>query len=146
MAHRVGVAEIGFWPFWRWVVGEGYFIAIWLLIERLFELYIRCRGRSAPSQMSEHVIDFSSRIVRFGPRKLVIFVVFPSVEYLRGSGIMMRLSSSQSNSDRNFGKGCGTYRRLSQPLSSGWVSHAHACLGGKWGLGPVDWDELTEPS
>ncbi len=36
--HRVGVAEIGFWPFWRWVVGEGYFILLWLFIEGLFGL------------------------------------------------------------------------------------------------------------
>ena len=31
-AHRVGLAENGFWPFWRWVVGEGYFIAVWLFM------------------------------------------------------------------------------------------------------------------
>ena len=48
-ADRVGIAEIGFWPFSRWVVGEGSFIAIWLFIEGLFVLCFRCRGRNAPS-------------------------------------------------------------------------------------------------
>ncbi len=72
-ADREGFAENRFWPFLWWVSGEGYFIVVWLFIECLFGLCLRCRGRSAPSNILEHGIMFLAGIMYFGLGKTVSF-------------------------------------------------------------------------